>query len=159
MEQWPHDQFYRTNRRPSALKCFFHQQLSLDLARLWRPTRWTIVLFRAHTHIFMIRLLRRSYKRLLKHRERIFPTFLNTNRHEPFLSDCQIVPDPTRTNLFYGRMFMQYWIFWWKKCPRMSLSHGMSHDDLALSVNSLHRISLAQRLILEDFHGIRVWAS
>ena len=53
-------QFSRRNRR------FFHEQLSLDLARLRRPTWWTVVLFRAHTQRCMIRQLWRSYKRLLK---------------------------------------------------------------------------------------------
>ena len=75
------DQFCWRNRRPSASKCFFHEQLSLDLAHLRRPT---FVLSRAHTHWSMIRHLWRSYKRLLKHRERIFPTFRCTNRHEFF---------------------------------------------------------------------------
>ena len=28
-----------------------------------------------------------------------------------FLSDCQIVWDPTRTNRFYGQVFMQYWMY------------------------------------------------
>ena len=62
--------------------------LKADL--IWRPTRWTIALFRAHTHSCMIRQLWRSYIRLLRHRHRILPTFLYTNRHEPFLSDSGI---------------------------------------------------------------------
>ena len=52
-----HDQFCRRNRRPSASKWFFHRQLSLDLARVQRTTRWTVALFRAHTHRSMIRHL------------------------------------------------------------------------------------------------------
>ena len=36
---------------------FFHKQLSLDLARVQRPTWWTVALFRAHTHTSMIRYL------------------------------------------------------------------------------------------------------
>ena len=67
------------NRRPSASKCFFHEQHSLDLARHRRPTWWTVVLFRAHTH----RSMARHLWNLLTHRDRILPTFLYTNRYEP----------------------------------------------------------------------------
>ena len=109
MEQSPHDQFCRRNRPALASKWFFHKKLLLDLARVQRPTRWTVALFRTHTHRSMIR--HGSYKRLLKHRHRIFPTFLCTNWQVPFLSDCQIVWDPTRRKPFYGQMFMQYWMY------------------------------------------------
>ena len=44
-------------------------------------------------------------------------------------------------------------VCWWKNCPRMPLSHGMSHDDLALSVHARHQCSLAQWLFLQDLHG------
>ena len=37
------------------------------------------------------------------------------------------------------------------------LSHGMSHDDLALWVHARHQCSLTQRL--DDLHGPRFWAS
>lgn len=37
----------------------------------------------------------------------------------------------------------------------LSLSHDMSHDDLALSVHALHRCFVAQQPILDDLHGIR----
>ena len=80
------------NRRSFASKCFFHKQLSLDLAHLRRPTRQAVVLFRAHTH--------RSLMILLKHRDRILPIFRYTNRHEPFfgrLPNCEHV-------------LMQYWV-------------------------------------------------
>ena len=43
VEQSPHDQFCRRNGRPSASHGFFHEQLSFDLARIRRPTRWTVV--------------------------------------------------------------------------------------------------------------------
>ena len=43
--------------RISASKCFFNEQLSLDLAHLRRPTRWTVVLFQAHMLRAMIRHL------------------------------------------------------------------------------------------------------
>ena len=64
VEQSLHDQFCRRNRRPFASKCFFHEQLSLNLACLRRSTWWDVVLFRAHTHRSMICLLWRSYNRL-----------------------------------------------------------------------------------------------
>ena len=75
----------------SASKCLFHEQLSMDLARVQRPTRWTVAFFRAHTHESIIRHLWRSYKRLLRQRHRFCPGFLYTDRHEPFFRVCQIV--------------------------------------------------------------------
>ena len=66
VEQSPHEQFCRRNRRPSASKWFCHKQLSLDLARVRRPTRLSVVLYRAYTHSSKIRNQWRSYKRLLK---------------------------------------------------------------------------------------------
>ena len=50
-------------------------------------------------------------------------------------------------------------VCWWKKCPGMPLSYCMSHDDLALSVHARHQCSLAERLLLEDLHGIRLWVN
>ena len=94
-----------------ASKWFCPKQLSLDLARIQRLTRWTVALFRDHAHRSMIRHLWRSYKRFLRHCHRIFTTFLYSNRHKLFLSDCQIVRDPTRTNLFYGQLFLQYLMY------------------------------------------------
>ena len=108
LEQSPHDQFCRKNRPPFTSKGFFHKQLSLDLARVQRPTRWTSALFRAHTPRSMIRHLWRSYKRLLRHRHRIFATFFTPIDTNLILSDSQIVRDPTRINCFYGHMLMQY---------------------------------------------------
>ena len=58
------------------------------------------------------------YKRFLKQRDRIFLTFLYTNRHEPFLSGCQIMRNPTRTNLF-GATF----------CCFISGSYAYIHDS------------------------------
>ena len=48
------------------------------------PTRWTVDLFWTHTYRSMIRHLWRSYKRRLRYRHRLCPTFLYTNRYEPF---------------------------------------------------------------------------
>jgi len=45
----------RAGRPPFASKCFFHKQLSLDLARLRGPTRSIAHLFRPHKHRFMIK--------------------------------------------------------------------------------------------------------
>ena len=64
---------------PICSKGFFHKQLSLELACLRSPKGWTVVLFRAHTHIFMICHLWRSYKSLLKHRR---PIFFNISMHQ-----------------------------------------------------------------------------
>ena len=61
--------------------------------QVWRRNRRTFVLFGAHTHRSMSRHLWRSYWRLLKHHDHIFPTFLYTNRHQPIferLSSCAI---------------------------------------------------------------------
>ena len=74
---------------------FFHEQLSLDMALVQRPARWTVALFWAHTHSSHII---RDY--LLKQRHRIFPTFLYSNRHEPFLSVYRIVRETTKTSPF-----------------------------------------------------------
>ena len=46
----------------------------------------------------------------------------------------------------------------WTTCPRMPLSYGISHDNIALSVHARHQCSLAQWLFLEELHGIRLWA-
>ena len=87
VEQSPHDQFCRRNRRPSASKCFYHKQLLLDLVVLEGPHGGLLFCFGLMRR-YMLCHLWRSYKRLLKHRHRSFPTFLRTNRQEPFLSDC-----------------------------------------------------------------------
>ena len=134
MEQSPHEQFCRINRPLFASQWFFHKQLSLGFAWVQGPTRWTVALFRAHTHSFTIRHLWRSYKRLLWHRHCIFPTFLCINRQEPFferLSNCALS--------FENKSFLRPGfhailnVCCWVKCPRMTLSHGMSHDDLITS--------------------------
>ena len=106
-QQSLHDQFCRRNRRPSASKCFLHEQLSLDLARLRRPTRWSVVLFRAHTPRCSLRHLWWSNKRLLKHRDRIFETFLYTYWDEPFLSDSGI----QRDQIFFTTTFVGFGSF------------------------------------------------
>ena len=139
---------------------FFHKQLSLDLARFQWLTRCTVALFRAHTHRSMIRHLWRSYKRLLKHRHRIFGTFLCTNRHEPFferLSNC--AGSNENKSFLRPGVHALLNVCCWKKCPRMPLSHGTLHKNLALSVLARHQCFLVKRLFLEDLHGIRLWAS
>ena len=71
--------------------CFEVIFLQTIFDRFGSGSRWTVDLFRGHTYRSMIRHLWRSYKRLLRHRQRIFPTFLYSNRHEPFfkcLSNC-----------------------------------------------------------------------
>ena len=104
---------------------------SLDLARLQRPTRSTVLLFRAHTHGSMIHQLQRSYKRLLLHHDRICQHFFTPIDTNLFLSDCQIVRDATKANVFLR--------------PGV---HAISHDNLALSVHS--------RPFLDDLHGIHI---
>ena len=79
-------------KKPATI-CFevvFHKQLSLNLAWVQRLTGWSVVLFRTHMHRSMFWQLWRSCKRFLKHRHRMFPTFLCSNRQEPFWSVCGI---------------------------------------------------------------------
>ena len=117
--------------------------------------RWTVALLQAHTPRFIIRHLWRFYKRHLRRRQRIFPTFLYTKQHEPFFcAGCN------ENKSFYGQVFLQYWMYaGGRKCPRMSLSQGMSYEALALVVHARQQCSLTQRLFLEDLNGFRLWAS
>ena len=56
--------------------------------------------------------LSRYHRRVSKHRDHIFRTFLSINRHEPFfLIDWHIVWYPTRTNFFHSKIFMQHWMY------------------------------------------------
>ena len=143
-EQSLHDQFCRRNRPPFASYWFFHKQFSLDLARLRGYTRWTVVLFRAHTHRIMIRHLWRSYKRLVRHRHGFFS---NISLHQT--ARTERLSNSARSN--ENKSFLRpsahaiLNICWWKKCSRMALAHVISHDDLALSVQARHQCSLTQR--------------
>ena len=68
-----------------------------------------------------------------------------------FFTLCQIVRNPTRRNLFLQPgVHAILNVYRWKKYPRMPISHGMSHDDLALSVLAPHQCSLTQWLFLDD---------
>ena len=129
VQQSLHDKFCQRNRPAFASNCFFHKQLSLVLACFRR----LVVLFLAHTHIFMICQLWRSYKRILKHCHCIFPTFLCTSRQEPFLSDCGIQRDQKLFMPCYGHVFMQYRMYVGSRNAQ-----GSSHEDLALLVHAWH---------------------
>ena len=123
--------------------CFevtFHQQNFVEFGT--RPTRWTVALFRAHTQRSIIRHLWRSSKRLLRHRHRIAQTLLYTTRLEPFLSDCQCVKcaGSNENKCFLRPGVHVIWnVCWCKICPRMPLSHRMSHDDPEVSVRTRHQ--------------------
>ena len=87
----------------------------------------------------------RSYKRVLKHRNCILPTFPYTIRHEPFferLSNCAGSYENKSSLLTAVPAILN--VCCWKKSPRMPLPHGMSHDDLALWVYARHQCSLAE---------------
>ena len=137
-----------------ASKSFLHKQLLLDLAGVQKPTRWTVALIPGHKHISMIPYLWRSDKRLLRHRHSIFPIFLYVNRHEPHfkrLSDC--AGSNENKSFLRPDVHAILNVCWWKQWPRMSLSHDMSHDDLALWVHARHHCSLPQRPFFDDLHG------
>ena len=89
---------WNSRRRPFVSKCFFHKQLSLDLTCLRRSTWWTVY------HLW------RACKRLLKHRHRIFPIFLCTNRQEPFLSDSA-----RKTGILRPGVHAISNVCWWEK--------------------------------------------
>ena len=107
----PHDQFCRKSRRPFASKWFFHKQLSLDLARVQRPTRWTVALFWSHTHRSMIRHLWLSFKHILRHRHCSFATFLYTNRHERFFERLSSCAGSNDNISFWKPVVLQYWMY------------------------------------------------
>ena len=78
-----HVQFSRKNRRSFAWKCSVREQLLLDLAHLETPIQSTANYFRGHKRKSTIHHLLQCHRRVSKHRDRIFGTFLSTNRHEP----------------------------------------------------------------------------
>ena len=73
VEQSPHDQFYRRNKRPFSSKRFFHKQLSLEWLDFENLHGGLLFCF-GIKRIDLWFVTWRSYKRLLKHRHRIFPT-------------------------------------------------------------------------------------
>ena len=125
------------------LRSFFHEQLSLDLACLWRFTWWTVLLFWAHTHRSMICHLWRSYKRLLNHRDRIFSNITLHQSTQTFF--WAIVGFSENKSFLRPGVHAVAKVSWWEKCQRIALSHGMSHGDIILSVLARHQCSLAQR--------------
>ena len=90
---------------------------------------------------------------LSKDRDRISPTFFCTNWHDSFfdrLSNCV----GSNANIWFVRPSVISNVCRWEKSVRMALSH----DDLALSVHARHQCSVAQRLFLDELHGLRLWA-
>ena len=69
-------------------------------------------------------------------------------------SDCQIVRAPTRTNLFYGQMFMQYWMYaggrnvqgclYLTVCHMTILHYQFTHGINVLWLNRRFRTTLLQ---------------
>ena len=80
----------------------------------------------------------------------VFQHFFTPIDKHLFLSDCQIVRDPTRINLFYGQVFMQYWMY---------AVGGNAQECFYLTVCHMHQCSLTQRLFLQDLHGPRLLAN
>ena len=148
---------HMTNRRVAEETGDHLKQLSLDLARLRRPTRWTVVLFRAHAHRYVIHNLWRSYERLLKHRDRIFQHFFTKIDTNLFLRDFQIVQDPTRTNLFTAKCSCNVECRLVEKCLRKPLSHGISHDNLAFTEFVFERATVTIEFIKPVFHSAIGW--
>ena len=90
-QQSPHAQFCRRNRRRSASKCYFHEQLLSDLARLRRPARWTVSLFRAHVLSVHARHQCSLIQRLILddlHGARLLATVVHNWIHETSRSLC-----------------------------------------------------------------------
>ena len=78
-----------------------------------------------------------------KHRDRIFPTFLYTNRHDAFFECFSNCAESNENKSFSSPgVHAILNVCWWKKCPRMPLSHDMSHGDLALSIHARHQCFL-----------------
>ena len=138
VERSPHDQFGRRNMQPSASKCFFHEQLLFDLAHLRRPKRRTVInLFWRTAIIFFHISLHQSTQTFFKR----LSNCAGSNENKSYLrpGECSMLNVCRR-----------------KKFLKMPLSHGMSHDDLTLSVHARHQCSLTQYLFLNDLHGPRL---
>jgi len=88
----PLKKFYRKIRRPLALKRFFHEQLSSDLARLRRPMRssWLVTCDGFINVLWNTAIV-------------LYQNFFAPIHTVFFCSGCQIVRDQTRTNFFTAR--------------------------------------------------------
>ena len=140
----------------------FHKQLSLHLARLQRPTRWTVVLLLIRIDPWLVTcddLINVFWSTAILFCQHCFAPIVTSL----FLRDCQIVRDPTRKNLLYGQLFMQYRKFWWKKCPRLALSHGINflwHNGRfrrSFTNFVFERTSATIELIKPVFHSAKGW--
>ena len=87
----------------------------------------------------------------------LFQHFFTPIESKLLLSDCPIVRNSTRINLFGGQEFMQYWMY--TSGINAQGCHAMSHDHLTLTVHARHQCSLAQRLFLEYLKGPRLLAT
>jgi len=125
-EQSPQDQCCRRNRRPFASKWFSTNNF-----------RWIWFVFKEPNGrlLFCLGLLNDFKNTAID----FFHNFFASIHTSLFLSDCQVVRDRTRTNLFYGQVLMQYRMY---VNAQGCLSHGMSNDDLALSVQARHQCPL-----------------
>jgi len=108
-EPSPHNKFCRRNRRSFASKCFFHEQISLELARLRGPSRSIAVFFRDHEHRSMIRYLWLPYKCPFKHRIVFFQNFCAPFHTNPFWAVAKLcVIHREQTVVAVRARFMQY---------------------------------------------------
>ena len=74
---------------------------------IWKhPYSWTAVYFRPHTRKSTIHHLSRCHRRVSKHPDRVFGSFLWPIDTSLILIDWQIVWNPTRTNFFDSQMFI-----------------------------------------------------
>ena len=136
-----------------ALKCFFHKQLSLDMACARRPTWWTVALFRAHTHRSMIRHLWRSFEASPSY-------FSNISMHQSIRAFFERLRDSARTKVFYGPMFMQYQMYvvggmpndssmsryvTWRSCIISTCTASMFSGTTAVFVGPSRISSLSER--------------
>ena len=144
MEQSPHDQFCRRNRRPSASKCFFNKQLSLDLGWVQRPYAGLLLCFGLiRTNPWFVTcddLINLSSGIAIIFFQHLFiPIDMNL-----FLSVCEIVRDSTRANLFRARCSCNIECMLLGEMPNDSLiSRYVTWR--ALSVHARHQCSLVQR--------------
>ena len=110
VEEWPHDQFCRRNRPQHLLRSDFQPItfVGFDFCSKIHTVDYWFGLIRIVTWFANCDgLINVFWGTAIVFFQRFF-TPIDTNL---FFSVCQIVRDPTRTNLFYDQVFMQYWIF------------------------------------------------
>ena len=76
------------------------------------------------------------------------------NRHEPFLERLYEIQ---REQIIFTPFHAILNVCWWKKCPKMPLSHGMSYDYLAVSVHARHQCSPTHAFFWTTFTDLVFW--